>query len=399
MNKHIKAYEDFVNESKINENKWIVFLPIKKDSIVDIDSDQFGVYTDHEYDKYAPFDVYGGPDYTTSLSFPDKKKAQEFADLVKKAKGDMKSSEYAKATEFESKNKISESLNEGSYDMYTPAGDRAAQKLVDGIVAKINGDKKMTGADVEKLLKDGVAKVAKTHREVHDTEPRGEIAHQITKALKAAGYSFYFNSYGDLNESTFSVEDGIKIQSEQLAQWKKLLQPKVYKDLEKWATEHNDKAESGNQIVRGTDMDNFIGNYFNNYTPSNKRMESLVNEGQFSWMTQDTGKQIGSEKENTIAVTMFDDKGNKWLERKYDGYGEFGGKDYYELLAQMNGIENADRQDGIDIAFGKKKVKGKTLFPALVENPNRFNYKRHDFTQEADNDPNQSWYQEWSNKT
>lgn len=124
------------------------------------------------------------------------------------------------------------------------------------------------------------------------------------------------------------------------------------------------------------------------------RNESLVTEGQFSWMTQDTGNQIGSEKENTIAVTMFDDKGNKWLERKYDGYGEFGGKDYYELLAQMNGVENADRQDGIDIAFGKMKIKGDVLFPALIEEPNRFNFKRHDFTQEPENDPNQSWYQE-----
>jgi hypothetical protein len=122
--------------------------------------------------------------------------------------------------------------------------------------------------------------------------------------------------------------------------------------------------------------------------------ESLVTEGQFSWMTQDTGNQIGSEKENTIAVTMFDDKGNKWLERKYDGYGEFGGKDYYELLAQMNGVENADRQDGIDIALGKMKIKGDVLFPALIEKPNRFNFKRHDFTQEPENDPNQSWYQE-----
>jgi gas vesicle protein len=119
-----------------------------------------------------------------------------------------------------------------------------------------------------------------------------------------------------------------------------------------------------------------------------------INEGQFSWMTQDTGNQIGSEKQNTIAVTMFDDKGNKWEERSYDGYGEFGGKDYYELLAQMNGVENADRQDGIDIAFDKKKVKGKVLFPALVEDPKRFNFKKHDFTQEAEHDPNQSWYQE-----
>jgi hypothetical protein len=80
-----------------------------------------------------------------------------------------------------------------------------------------------------------------------------------------------FGKDNSINESTFTVEDGIKIQSEQLAEWKKLLLPKVYKDLEKWATEHNDKAESGNNIIRGTDMSNFIGNYFNNYTPSNKR--------------------------------------------------------------------------------------------------------------------------------
>ena len=122
--------------------------------------------------------------------------------------------------------------------------------------------------------------------------------------------------------------------------------------------------------------------------------ESLVTEGQFSWMAQDTGNQIGSEKQNTINITMFDDKGNKWEEKKYDGYGEFGGKDYYELLAQMNGIENPNRQDGIDIAFDKKKVKGKVLFPALVEDPKRFNFKKHDFTKEAEHDPNQSWYQE-----
>ena len=137
--------------------------------------------------------------------------------------------------------------------------------------------------------------------------------------------------------------------------------------------------------------------YENEYAGSGRvstRNEALVTEGQFSWMAQDTGRQIGSERENTITVYMFDDKGQKWEEKKYDGYGEFGGKDYYELLAQMNGVENADRQDGIDIAFGKTKTKGKTLFPALVEDPKRFNYKRHDFTVQPDNDPNQSWYQE-----
>tara|TARA_Y100000389_G_C17434392_1_gene504603 strand:+ start:1011 stop:1679 length:669 start_codon:yes stop_codon:yes gene_type:complete len=123
--------------------------------------------------------------------------------------------------------------------------------------------------------------------------------------------------------------------------------------------------------------------------------EDVINEGQFSWMTSDTNKQIGSEKENTITVYMFDNEGNSWKEKKYDGYGEFGGKDYYELVATMNGYD-ADRQIGIDLAFDKIKTKDKkkkTLFPALVENP-KFNWKRHDFTEEPDNDPNQSWHTE-----
>ena len=104
--------------------------------------------------------------------------------------------------------------------------------------------------------------------------------------------------------------------------------------------------------------------------------ESLIVEGQFSWMTQDTDRQIGSEREKTITVYMFDNQGNKWKETKYDCSGEFGGKDYFELLAQMNGVENAGRQDGIDLAFDKKQ-QGKILFPALVEDP-RFNWKKHD---------------------
>jgi hypothetical protein len=136
--------------------------------------------------------------------------------------------------------------------------------------------------------------------------------------------------------------------------------------------------------------------YENEYAGSGRvstRNEALVVEGQFSWMTQDTDTQIGSERENTITVYMYSDKGERWEEKGYEGYGEFGGKDYYELLAQMNGVENADRQDGIDIAFGKKKVKGKVLFPALVQDA-KYNWKRHDFTVQPDNDPNQSWYQE-----
>ena len=133
----------------------------------------------------------------------------------------------------------------------------------------------------------------------------------------------------------------------------------------------------------------------------------LVNEGQFSWFTQDTERQIGSEKRNMIEVYMYDNQGNQYREKKYEGYGEFGGMDYYELLARMNGYTEEDLEDikgpfkelrqlGIDLAFGKIKTKDKkrkTLFPALVEDP-RYNWKRHDFTQEAESDPNQSWFQD-----
>ena len=39
---------------------------------------------------------------------------------------------------------------------------------------------------------------------------------------------------------------------------------------------------------------------------------------------------------------MVDHLGNQWAEDSYNGYGEFGGKDFYELVAEMNGIRPED---------------------------------------------------------
>tara|TARA_B100001057_G_scaffold337901_1_gene338686 strand:- start:7464 stop:8258 length:795 start_codon:yes stop_codon:yes gene_type:complete len=142
---------------------------------------------------------------------------------------------------------------------------------------------------------------------------------------------------------------------------------------------------------------NFTKAVFNPYNPK------VLNEGQFSWLTQDSEEQIGSERMNTIDVWMYDNEGNSWYEKEYAGYGEFGGMDYYELLAKMNGYSEEDlkkgqemRNLGIDLAFKKLKTKDKgrkVLFPALVAS-GKYNWKRHDFTEEAESDPNQSWYQE-----
>jgi hypothetical protein len=130
----------------------------------------------------------------------------------------------------------------------------------------------------------------------------------------------------------------------------------------------------------------------NKLTQTTKLRAGMLAEGQFSWMTQDTGQQIGSQEENMIPVYMYDNKGNVWKESNYDGYGEFGGMDYYELLDKMNGGEG-DRSRGIDLAFDKVKTDSEILYPALVTRPN-FDWKSHDFTKEAEHDPNQSWYME-----
>ena len=98
--------------------------------------------------------------------------------------------------------------------------------------------------------------------------------------------------------------------------------------------------------------------------------------GFFSWITQDTNRSIANQYSNhkPFTVYMHDDKGNMWKEDNYEGYGEFGGKDYYELVAEMNG-EISDRQAGIDIAFENNHINSSSpspniKYPNLTETPN-----------------------------
>ena len=72
--------------------------------------------------------------------------------------------------------------------------------------------------------------------------------------------------------------------------------------------------------------------------------------GFFSWNTMDTDKSIANEHSNrkTFRVQMIDNKSNIWTEDNYDGYGRFGGKDFYELLAEMNGFVSDKYEIGTD---------------------------------------------------
>ncbi len=102
--------------------------------------------------------------------------------------------------------------------------------------------------------------------------------------------------------------------------------------------------------------------------------------GFFSWITQDTDRSIPNNYSvrSTFPVDMIDDKGNVYHEDDYEGYGVFGGKDYYELLAEMNGITEGDlRTQGIDLVF-KDNPSGEgtegVLYPNLVESANGWTY-------------------------
>jgi hypothetical protein len=94
--------------------------------------------------------------------------------------------------------------------------------------------------------------------------------------------------------------------------------------------------------------------------------------GFFSWKTCDTDESIANKYSNrpTFTVHMIAPDGQVFTEKDYDGYGEFGGKDFYDLLCELNGLPE-DRSAGIDLVFkgnaGGDNTPG-VIYPKFVEN-------------------------------
>jgi hypothetical protein len=93
--------------------------------------------------------------------------------------------------------------------------------------------------------------------------------------------------------------------------------------------------------------------------------------GYFSWKTCDTDRSIANQDSErpTFDVHMITPDGRTFTERNYEGYGEFGGKDFYELLAELNGL-GTDRSAGIDLSFKDNPSGDDTpgvIYPKLVE--------------------------------
>lgn len=99
--------------------------------------------------------------------------------------------------------------------------------------------------------------------------------------------------------------------------------------------------------------------------------------GFFSWHTCDTDRSIANQHsgKQTFTVHMITPDGRVFTESNYDGYGEFGGKDFYELLAELNG-QKPNRNAGIDLSFEGNPSGDDTqgvIYPKLVEHLNSEN--------------------------
>ena len=88
--------------------------------------------------------------------------------------------------------------------------------------------------------------------------------------------------------------------------------------------------------------------------------------GFFSWKTQNSNRSIANRysSKETFPVTMTDNRGNCWYEPNYEGYGVFGGMDFYELLANMNGLKGRDK--GITLKFSGKPFISPNLYEGVV---------------------------------
>jgi len=71
--------------------------------------------------------------------------------------------------------------------------------------------------------------------------------------------------------------------------------------------------------------------------------------GFFSWHTSDTKRSIPNHFSNraVFPVYMITEDCQVYLEKNYGGYGHFGGKDIYVLIAELNGITGSTHEKRI----------------------------------------------------
>lgn len=98
--------------------------------------------------------------------------------------------------------------------------------------------------------------------------------------------------------------------------------------------------------------------------------------GCFSWVAQNSDRSIiineyGTRRFPSQTAYLWDNKGRRWMQPQYEGYGVFGEKDYFVLLAEMNKEYPANtpdevkREDGIKLEYETKNQH--ILYPNLTD--------------------------------
>lgn len=119
--------------------------------------------------------------------------------------------------------------------------------------------------------------------------------------------------------------------------------------------------------------------------------------GFFSWKTSDTDKSVSNSysSRGVFTVYLLDNKGNKYREDNYEGYGVFGGKDAYQLVAEMNCPEKCtgdiehDRLIGIELSFGKEGQEVNPDYPIKIVESSEIGY---DQVNESESCPDQGYF-------
>lgn len=75
-----------------------------------------------------------------------------------------------------------------SFEMYTPAGNRACQTQLNKIVKFIQSGKGVTPEVIKTMYDNALQKVAIKHKEVYDTEPEWHLKIRIKKCLTTNFY-------------------------------------------------------------------------------------------------------------------------------------------------------------------------------------------------------------------
>lgn len=143
--------------------------------------------------------------------------------------------------------------------------------------------------------------------------------------------------------------------------------------------------------------------------------------GQFSWLDCETGKQIVDEKRRDVYVLVPKQFGGGHIKEKcYEGYGEFGGHDIYELVVDWNreyvsevlkmrsewhcSIEDKDVLDLVRIMNGEDPVQEKRWLGIILACYDEDNYRLrfpikitydedavYETSRPSPSDPDQGW--------